>query len=470
MRPSSVRAFSALAGLGPLVLAVWVCGVTPPSALGVPPAKAVKAGARAKTPPTYTKDVAPILQQKCQNCHRRNQVGPFPLETYGQARKRASDIATVVSDRQMPPWKPAPGVGPKLKHDQSLTREEIATLGEWAEAGAPQGDPKDMPPPPRFADGWKLGPPDLILEPAEDFPFAAGAPDTYRCFVIPTNLAKDTYISAIDFRPSNTRIVHHINAFLDTSGEARKKDEAEPGSGYTSFSGPGIDTYEDLSFWAAGHVPSHLPPGIGQRLPRQSDVILQVHYHGTGKPEVDRTRIGLYFSREPVKQALHWSTASNSDFHLPAGASNVEVKASWLIPTDVEALAVSPHMHLLGHDMRMTVTSPTGKTRDLIQIPEWDPAWQSCYYFQKPIPITRGSVVRVIAHYDNSAHPRNPNHPPKPVTWGHGAHDEMCEGFIAVVKAGQDLTKPRSTDDLAEIFSRQRMKNMPLRQTTKPPH
>ena len=279
MKPSCVRAFSTLAGLGRVGLAVWVYCVTQPAALGVPPSKA-------KVPPTYTKDVAPILSQKCLNCHRRHQIGPFPLETYEQARKRARDIATVAADRLMPPWKPEPGVGPKLKHDQSLSTAEIATLEAWAEAGAPKGDPKDMPPPPRFAEGWKLGPPDLILEPSEDFPFAADAPDTYRCFVIPTNLVKDTFVSAIDFRPSNPRIVHHINAFLDTTGDARKRDLAEPGPGYTSFSGPGIVTYEELSFWAAGHVPYQLPPGVGQRIPRQSDVILQVHYHATGKPEV----------------------------------------------------------------------------------------------------------------------------------------------------------------------------------------
>ena len=155
-----------------------------------------------------------------------------------------------------------------------------------------------MPPPPQFAEGWKLGTPDLVLEPAEDFSIPASGPDTYRCFVIPTNLARDTYISAIDFRPGNPRVVHHINAFIDTSGDARKKDEAEPGPGYTSFSGPGIEAYEDLSFWAAGHEPSHLPAGIGQRLPRQSDVILQIHYHPTGKargrPHADR---GLFLAR-----------------------------------------------------------------------------------------------------------------------------------------------------------------------------
>jgi hypothetical protein len=419
--------------------------------------------------PTFTKDVAPILQKKCQNCHRKHQVGPFALETYEQARKRATDIAMVVSDRSMPPWKPAPGVGPKLKHDQSLSHEDIAILEAWAEAGAPKGDPKHMPKPPEFAVGWKLGPPDLVLEPSENFVFPAGAPDTYRCFVLPTNLARDIYISAIDFQPGNPRIVHHINAFIDSTGDARQRDEAEPGIGYTSFSGPGITRYEDLSFWAAGHVASHLPSGVGQRLPRQSDVVLQVHYHGTGKAEVDRTRVGVYFSREPVKQALHWTTASNSEFQLAAGESNTEVKASWYIPTDVEVIAVSPHMHLLGSDMRITATPPRGRAFDLIHIPEWDPSWQSTYYFQKPVTLARGSIVNVIAHYDNSAHPRNPNQPPKKVTWGYEANDEMCEGFIAVVKKGQDLTAPQSTDDLGEIFGKQRLRNIIRQQKSRKP-
>jgi hypothetical protein len=255
-------------------------------------------------------------------------------------------------------------------------------------------------------------------------------------------------------------VVHHINAFLDRSGDARKKDAAEPGPGYTSFSGPGIEAYEDLSFWAAGHEPGHFSAGIGQRLPRQSDVILQIHYHPTGKVEVDRTRIGVYYSREPVKQALHWSTVSNSDFHLPAGDPNVEVKASWFIPVDVEVLAVSRHMHQLGRDMRMSATSPNGREQDLIHIPAWDPSWQSAYYFQKPIPLVRGSIVKVLAHYDNSAHSRNPNHPPRRVNWGYSVNDEMCESFIAVVKGGQDLTRPGATDDLAEILGKQRLKNI----------
>lgn len=451
MRRGHVLAASRRAWLVQFVLAACVAWLTVPTVGGQEPD-------RRKEPPTFTKDVARILQEKCQNCHRRGHVGPFSLETYEQARKRASDIAAVVVERTMPPWKPESGVGPKLKHDQSLTREEVALLEAWAEAGAPRGDPAHMPPPPQFAKDWTLGTPDVVLEPAEDFPIPASGPDTYRCFVLPTNLARDTYAATIDFRPANRRVVHHITAFLDTSGAARRRDEAEPGPGYTSFSGPGIPIYEMLGFWAAGHEPIALPEGVGLRLPRQADVILQIHYHPTGKPEVDRTRLGVYYSRTPVKQALHWNAAQNFDFRLPAGDSDIEVKASWYIPVDLEALAVSPHMHLLGRDMRMSVTSPKGRTRDLIHIPVWDPSWQSTYHFQEPIPLPAGSVVKVVAHFDNSAHPRNPHQPPEPVMWGHRVTDEMCDGFIAVVKKGQDLTVPRATDDLPAIFAKQRLR------------
>ena len=440
-------------GRGRLGLAAGIALLIAPAIRGQEPE-------RGAGPPTFTRDVAPILQKRCQNCHRRDHVGPFALETYEQARKRAADIAAVAQERSMPPWKPAPGVGPKLKHDQSLTPEEIATLQAWADAGAPRGDPAHLPPPPQFAEGWELGTPDLVLEPAEDFAIPAAGPDTYRCFVLPTNLARETYVAALDFQPSNRRVVHHITAFLDTRGAARERDAAEPGPGYTSFSGPGIEVFDVLGFWAAGHKPSQLPAGVGLRFPRQADVILQIHYHPTGKPEVDRTRLGVYYARGPVKQALHWNAAQNFAFRLPPNESDIEVKASWFVPADVEALAVSPHMHQLGRDMKISVKYPDGRTHDLIHIPDWDPAWQSTYYFQKPIPLTKGSVVLVVAHYDNTAHSRNPHQPPQPVGWGHGVDDEMCDGFIAVVKRGQDLTQPRATDDLPEIFARQRLRQV----------
>lgn len=418
------------------------------------------------TVPTFAKDVAPILQRKCQTCHRAGHAGPFPLETYEHARRRASDLAFVAESRSMPPWQPEPDIGPKLKHDLSMNSKEIATIIAWAEADAPMGDPADLPTPPRFAEGWKLGTPDLILEPLEDFQIGASAPETYRCFVLPTNLQRDVFVSAIEYRPSNLRVVHHITSFIDITGVARKREKTEPGPGYTSFNGPGIPFFDVLGFWATGHEPVRLPEGIGMKLPRQSDIILQIHYMPTGKPEVDRTQIGIYFNRTPVKQALHWNGPQNKEFHLPAGESEVEIKASWYVPVDLEALAVSPHMHMLGRDVRMSVTYANGQSLDLISIPNWDPAWQSMYQFEAPIPLPAGSTLNVVAHFDNSAHPRNPNQPPKLVKWGHNSDDEMLDGFVAVVKRGQDLTQPRSRDDLGEIFHKQRLKNF-RKETTK---
>src|SRR6185312_8148543 len=163
----------------------------------------------------------PILQKNCQQCHRAGQVGPFPLVTYDQARKRAGDIAGQVLDRRMPPWKPDPNVGPAFKHSKALSEDEISIINTWAEAGAPEGDPADLPTPPAYRDGWTLGDPDLVLEASEDFPIPANGSDIYRCFVIPTNLPDDKYISAIEYRPGNRKVVHHVLTYIDTAGQAR---------------------------------------------------------------------------------------------------------------------------------------------------------------------------------------------------------------------------------------------------------
>ena len=239
---------------------------------------------RKRPSPTYSKDVLPIIQMRCLDCHRRNHVGPFALETYEQARKRAFDIAAVAGDRSMPPWKPVSGFGPRLKHDPSLTSEEVAMLAAWSDAGAPRGEEKDRPLPRHFTDGWTLGTPDLVLEMTEDFQVPASGPDLYRCFVIPTNLRKEVAVSAVEYMPGNRRVVHHMMAFLDSTGAGRDRDRADPGPGYTSFSGAGVEVEGDLGGWAAGNVPHRLPDGIGRVVPARSDVLLQVHYHPSGKP------------------------------------------------------------------------------------------------------------------------------------------------------------------------------------------
>jgi Copper type II ascorbate-dependent monooxygenase, C-terminal domain len=452
MKRIDVGAWSKRGGLVQLGFAAGICGLLTLGAVGKEPTQKAE-------PPTFTKDVAPILQAKCQSCHRRGQVGPFALETYEQARKRADDIAGVVEDHLMPPWKPAPGVGPKLQHDLSLTPDQIKVLQAWAEAGAPRGEAGHMPPPRQFAEGWPLGPPDLVLEMAEDFSVPASGPDLYRCFVLPTELTEDRYITAVDYQPGNRRVVHHMMAFLDVQGGGRTRDAAEPGPGYSSYAGAGVDVVGELGGWAAGNVPHHLPEGVGLPAPRRVDVILQIHYHPSGKPETDRTRVGIYLAHKPVKRAFHWANASNYDFRLPPGRSDTEVKASWFVPVDVEALAVTPHMHQLGREFHMMVTDPKGQTRDLIHISNWDPSWQNTYYFEKPVSICKGSVVKVVARYDNTDNPRNPHQPPKLVKYGQEVTDEMCIGYIGVVKKGQDLTKPGEKDDLFETLARQFQRN-----------
>ncbi len=437
------------ARLGLVAWMLWLC--SPVAQGGDPPRKG--------GPPTFTKDVARILQQRCQGCHRRDQIGPFVLETYEQARKRSVDIAAVAEDRSMPPWKPTAGVGPKFKHDRSLTAGEIAVLQSWANAGAPRGEQEHMPSPTRYPDGWSLGEPDLVLEIAEDFNVPASGPDIYRCFVIATDLPRDALVSAIECRPGNRRVVHHMMAFLDTHGYGRERDAADPGPGYTSFSGPGVEITGDLGGWAAGNEAFHLPEGIGRVLPSRADVILQVHYHPSGKREVDRTRLGIHFARKPIKQTIQWANASNYDFRLQPGSANTEVKATWYVPVDVDALAVTPHMHQLGRDFRMSVRYPNGRKQDLIHIGDWDATWQNTYSFEKPIRLPKGTVVAVVAHYDNSAHSRNPSRPPKLVKCGPEVTDEMCVGYIGVVKAGQDLTRPGEKDDLFEILLKQYQKN-----------
>lgn len=446
-------------------LAFWIC-------LGLPALETKAENREPAAHPTYSRDVQPLLRNKCAGCHQRGRVGPFALETYEQARKRAFDIASVVDSRSMPPWKADPDFGPRFKHDPSLTRAEIRLLQDWAEAHAPRGETvaktalaAEKEKGEAGDDGWLLGRPDIALEMAEEFTIPAAGPDLYRCFVLPTNLSRDVYVSAIEFLPGNRRVVHHMMGFLDVRGGARARDAAESGPGYASYSGAGVIVDGELGGYAAGNQVVHLPEGVGRLVPRGSDVVLQIHYHPTGKVERDRSRVGLHLSRKPVRQTIEWANATNDRFRLPPGESNIEVKASWFVPVDVEALGVTPHMHELGRDFRMTATLPGGKVQDLIYIPRWDPSWQNTYYFEDRITLPRGSVVNVVAHYDNSDHPRNPHRPPKLVGWGPEATDEMCVGYIGVVKKGQDLTRPGERDDLYQILAQQYMRNLARQRT-----
>jgi hypothetical protein len=378
-------------------------------------------------PVTYSKHVAPLLWENCANCHRPGEVGPFSLLTYQDAAKRADFLAAITAERRMPPWKAEPGFG-HFRDERRLTDQEIGLIRDWAAAGAPEGNTADLPEPPKFVDGWLLGQPDLVLEMPEPFAVPADGRDVYRCFVIPIPIDEHKTIAAVEFRPGNRRVVHHSLLFLDGNGVARKKDEAEAGPGYASFGGPGFLPTGGMGGWAPGSVPRRLPDGVGGFLRRGSDLVMQIHYHPSGKPETDRSSVGVYFKKEPVTKLIGGLAVRSRTLDIPAGDQHYRVTGeSEALPVDVNVLLVAPHMHLLGRQIKVTARTPTGETIPLVWIKDWDFNWQGGYAFVEPVRLPKGSKVQVEAEYDNSAdNPNNPSSPPKRVRWGEQTTDEMC--------------------------------------------
>jgi mono/diheme cytochrome c family protein len=393
-------------------------------------------------PVTYSGHVARLMQQHCQGCHRPGDIAPFSLLTYADAYRERRKILRVVEKRKMPPWKPVPGFG-DFTDSRRLADADIALLRAWVEAGAPEGDPRDLPAPREFPDTWTLGAPDAVLAADVDFEVPAGDRDLYRCFVIPTSFSEDRYVSAVEFVPGNRKIVHHVLAYIDTAGQGAALARAEPGPGYTCFGGPGFLPRGGLSGWAPGARPATMPEGVGMLLPARAAVVLQVHYHNrTGATETDRTRIGLHFATRPVDKRVRAIPILNRGFVIPAGAERHVVRASYTLPPawNLHAIAVSPHMHLLGREMKVTATAPDGTVRPLIWIDDWDFHWQGSYTFASPVPLPGGTRIDVEAVYDNSErNRRNPNSPPKDTGWGEGTTDEMCIAFIRVTVDSEHL-------------------------------
>ena len=387
---------------------------------------------------TYSQHIAPVLQKNCQTCHRQGEVAPFTLTDYSDAKAWATEIAEYTQARLMPPWKPASGYG-DFKNERQLTDTEIQMIAHWVESGAPAGDLDAVPPAPQFPEGWALGEPDWIAEMPVEYEIEPEGEDEYRQFIIPTNFETDMYVQAVDVQPGNSKTVHHVIAYLDVNGEARKLDAQDPKPGYvTEGTGPGFDSAGTVGGWAPGVTPSVLPEGVGYLLPKGADIVMQVHYYRTGHLERDRSRLGVYFSKTATTTKLHIGDATNSDFVIPAGEAWYEVLASKNFKKDVYLLATMPHMHLLGRDMRLVATTPSGEKHNLIWIQDWDFNWQDIYHYREPIFLPAGTRVDLVSHFDNSSeNPANPHDPPVPVGWGEKTTDEMCIGFLYYVKASE---------------------------------
>jgi peroxiredoxin len=409
----------------------------------------IKAGeAAAAGEVTYAGHVAAILNKHCVACHRPGQVGPFPLDDYEQASAWSKEITTYTKRRAMPPWKPTTNTD-FYYNERRLTDEELGLLERWHAAGAPKGDLKTAPPAPRFSEDWMLGTPDVVLKAEAGYVVGPKGPDEYRCYVIQNPFNEDKWVSGFEYRPGNGLAVHHIIGYLDRSAQSEKKDAAEPGPGYRSNgSGPGIIPSGSLGGWAPGNVPRKLPDGTARLWRKGERVVLETHYHRTGRPETDAgAQVALYFAKTPVKKQLHVHMIANPLLRIPAGAERHPVAAQWIVPKNISALDVMPHMHLLGREISVVATLPDGTKKDLVAIKDWDFNWQETYQFLKDVQLPRGTKVRVDAVYDNSLkNPNNPSNPPKVVGWGEETTDEMCIAFVHFTNDAEDLTKPKERD------------------------
>jgi hypothetical protein len=414
-------------------------------------------GLAASAQPTYSKEVSRIMQQKCQMCHRPGDVAPFPLLTYDDSMAQLRGIRASVDERSMPPWKPVPGHG-DFKNNLSLTDDERQTILDWADAGAPQGDPGELPAPVVYSDEWRLGQPDRIVSmPVAYLPVPRDdRPDRYRCFILPSVVDQDRWVRAVDIVPGARSVVHHIILYLtDDPGQialAQQFENEDPDPGYDCWGGPRITPGAGggllaqaggmLGAWVPGANVAQLPDDIGILVPKGAYIIMQVHYnlmHGAAAP--DLTRAGLYFHQQTPASRLFFLPLLNDTFVLAPQTPDQQVDASVrldladfglpipesLVPK-FSAIRIGPHMHTLGNKIRADLTAPDGTQTPLVAIDSWDFHWQGFYDYTAPVPIPYRSKITASCTFSNDT-----DHA---VRWGESTEDEMCVVFMGFIMQG----------------------------------
>jgi hypothetical protein len=426
--------------------------------------------------PTFNKDVMPIFQAHCQDCHRPGEIAPMSLLSYEDARPWAKSIRDKVERRVMPPWHADPHFG-DFANDRRLSDRDIQTIVRWVDGGAPRGSLADLPPPKKFVDGWNIGKPDVVLTMSADQTIGPAGTDEYLYFALPTNFAEDRFVQAIEIRPGNRRIVHHVLAYVQKGGSGvpsrsnvdrynqvagsnffraegfalRVNDEAPvldnactlPNGGSALSGDVSAGARPIIAVFSPGTPPTSMQNGLAQKIPAGSEILLQIHYTKTGKDEVDRTSVGLVFSKQPPRQLMMGRWVQNYYFKIPANASNYEAKGCYTFDQDVDVLSFLPHMHLRGKDMEFKAFYPDGRSEVIFRVPNYDFNWQLWYSLKSPLHIPRGTRIEVTGHFDNSvARKGNPN-PNLSVRWGDPTSDEMLIGMINYVvsqttKTGQN--------------------------------
>lgn len=389
-------------------------------------------------PPTFTRDIAPILQKNCQACHRPGEAGPFSMLNYEQTRPWAAAIKEAVRTKKMPPWFADPRYG-RFSNGGGLTEREIQTLVAWVNAKTPKGDERDMPPPVQWVEGWGIGKPDFVLELPRPYDIPAKGVIEYQHVIVPTGFTEDRWVQAAEVRPTDRAVVHHIIAFVrePKSNWFRGQKAGE------FFIAPQVKTEEQpdtsalpsdfLVGYAPGQPAEILRPGQAKLIKAGSDIIFQVHYTPNGKVTQDRTRLGIVFAKEPPAKRVLTLSATNGTFRIPPGDPNYRVDATFDVGTQVELSGLHPHMHGRGKDFLYRVVYPTGESQTLLSVPNFNWHWQNWYTLEQPLVLPKGAKIECTAHFDNS--PNNPDNadPTKEVVWGEQSWDEMMVGFFNLV-------------------------------------
>lgn len=378
--------------------------------------------------PTFADDVAALVHRECSGCHREGGSGPFVLDDHASVARRRSQLLEVVESGLMPPWPPVEGYG-KLADERVLTDDEKQLLRRWVAAGAPEGDPARTPAAPTFAGGWQLGEPDLVLEMDEAFVVPADGYDRWQCFVLPTELAEDRVVRAVELRPSNRRVVHHLIAYGLRDGSGADS----LGAGFEGMCVDHLAVDDMLGGWAPGLQPIALPDGLGFRLPAGAAVVVDAHFQPTGRVEEERSRIGLTFANAAVERELTLLWLGAKGMCIPPGTREYRVRDRFELPVDTEVTAVLPHAHQVCREVRAWAELPDGSTEPLIWIDDWDFDWQGQYPLAEPLHLPRGSVIACEYVFDNSARPANPFDPPRRIIGGSRSIDEMASFYVQVV-------------------------------------
>jgi mono/diheme cytochrome c family protein len=365
--------------------------------------------------PTFSKDIAPIFAKNCMSCHRPGEIAPMSFMSYKEVRPWAKAIREKVVNREMPPWHADPAHG-EWTNDRRLSQKDVDVIRAWVDGGAPEGDPKDLPPTPKFATGWQIGEPDMVFYMPEEFTVPAEGAVPYIYFTVPTKFTEDKYIAAMEARAGDLSVVHHIVIYVRDPRESRGRRQ-DIGTGLLGALSPGM-------------TPFIATPGTAKLIKAGSNIIFQMHYTPSGKETKDRSMVGLKFLKDPVDKVITTTASWDPRFTIPPHAENHEVNASWVAEEDITIWSFSPHMHLRGKDYLYRAVYPDGRSKILLSVPNYDFGWQVYYYPKTPIRIPKGTKIETVAHFDNSTkNPQNPD-PSKAVRFGEQTWEEMMNGFF----------------------------------------